>query len=161
MRFFNFNSSEPKKNANIQDIFKLNIYAIPNDSFFEQGEPIKMDGQIIRTYSKGFIEESDFECGLFDVLDVKTFQGLPNKNLIFNNECIVVGEFEMSNINRLTNQLHNIYGKDDDGNKQFSNKDVEDINFGYWHRHWSKNKNPAMINFDDENGLTLTIWLTE
>ncbi|MGB3342628.1 MAG: hypothetical protein WBA61_01825 [Aequorivita sp.] len=161
MGIFNFRSSEPERSVNLQDIFKLKIYTVPNDSFHEQGEPIEMDGKIVRTFSKSFIEENDFECGLFDVVDVKTFQGFPNKNLIFTNESIVIGEFELSNINRLTNQLHKIYGKDDDGNKQFSNKDVEDINFGYWNRHWSKHKNPAMMTFDDEYGLSLTIWLTE
>lgn len=161
MGIFNFKSEKPKKSLNIQDLFKLDIHLIPNDSFYEQGEPIEVDGKIVRTFSKVFIEEKDYECGLFDVIDVKTFQGLINRNLILTNESMVVGECEMKNINRLTDRLHQVYGTDDDGNKRFTNNDIQNIYSGYWHRHWSKNKNPAMLNFDINHGLNLTIWITE
>jgi|GEM_PF-6157348 len=158
MGIFDFNKTSEK---DIQTIFKLDFRNSPNGEFFEQGEPTEFDGQIVRTFSKCFIEESDFECGLFDVIDIKTFQGLPNKNFIFTNESIAVGDEEIDLIRKLTNGIHNCYGKDEDGNKSFSQKDIEDIEFGYWHRNWSDRKNPAMLNYDDETGLSLTIWITE
>ncbi len=39
--------------------------------------------------------------------------------------------------------------------------DIEDIELGYWSKSWSNHKNPIMLSFDDENGLSLTIWITE
>ncbi len=145
----------------IQKLFKVNLSSIPNSEFYEQGEPIIADGNEVRTYSKMFIEEDDFEFGLFDCIDVKTFKGLPNKNIIFTNEPIVFGDFEFQRIEKLINNLYQIYGKDNLGNGKYSADDKDAIEFGYLSRHWSENKNPAMLSFDEEEGLSFTIWITE
>ena len=158
MGIFDFNKSSEKS---LKTLFELDFDNSPNAEFYEQGEPTEFDGQTVRTFSKSFIEEYEFECGLFDVIDIKTFEGLPNKNFIFTNEAIAIGQEEIDLIQKLTNGIHSCYGKDDDGNKSFSQKDIEDIEFGYWHRNWSDRKNPAMLNYDSETGLALTIWITE
>lgn len=145
----------------IQKLFKINLSSIPNSEFYEQGEPIIIDGKEVRTYSKMFIEEDDFEYGLFDSIDVKIFKGLPNKNIIFTNESIVFGDFEFNQIENLINSLYQIYGCDDLGNGKYSSDDRDSIEFGYLNRNWSENKNLAMLNFDEDEGLSFTIWLTE
>lgn len=145
----------------IQKLFKVELSSIPNSEFYEQGEPIIVDGNEVRTYSKMFIEEDDFEFGLFDCIDVKTFKGLPNKNIIFTNEPIVFGDFEFQRIEKLINNLYQIYGNDNLGNGKYSSDDKDAIEFGYLSRHWSENKNPAMLSFDEEEGLSFAIWITE
>src|SRR5690606_568481 len=74
MGIFDFNKTSEK---NIKTLFELDFENSPSAEFYEQGEPTEFEGQIVRTFSKSFIEEHEFECGLFDVIDVKTFEGLP------------------------------------------------------------------------------------
>ncbi len=145
----------------IQSLFKIDFANSPDENFHEQGEPKIIDNQIVRTYSNFFVEESDYEFGLFDTIDIKTFQNLPNKNFIFTNEVIAIGEDEIELIKKLTNEIHSCYGKDEEGRILFSQNDIEDIELGYWSKSWSNHKNPIMLSFDDENGLSLTIWITE
>lgn len=145
----------------IQSLFKIDFANSPDENFHEQGEPKIIDNQVVRAFSNFFVEESDYEFGLFDTIDIKTFQNLPNKNFIFTNEVISIGEDEIELIKKLTNEIHSFYGKDEQGRIIFSQNDIEDIEFGYWSKSWPNHKNPIMLGYDDENGLSLTIWITE
>jgi len=56
------------------------------------------------------------------------------------------------------------YGLDSMNNGKFNQNDKLDFEEGYWSgRMWTddKHKNPVMISYDEESGLSLTVWLTE
>ena len=142
----------------IDEILNLNLSELPNDDF-EVTEIIDNGfGDKIRNYQNTPIQKI---CGLFDEIEIKKFIGKPNKNYIFTS-------YELSNISKLkelTNNLVNIYGSDSQNLGKFTTQDEIDIKDGYWNgRTWlesEKYKTPLMMSFDNENGISMTVFKTE
>ncbi|AUC81097.1 hypothetical protein [Lacinutrix sp. Bg11-31] len=141
------------------DLFEIDFKASPNESFITGNTDINESGDEISNFRKDLNPK---ECGLFDTLELKTFEGKANKNFIFTNF-----NFQKSDVNKvqkLVDQLYLFYGLDSMNNGKFNKNDNLDFQEDYWSgRMWTdeKHKNPAMISYDPESGLSLTIWLTE
>ncbi len=149
---------QTKSFNSIDEILNLNLSELPNDDYEVTEIMDNGFGDKFRNY-QNFPNQKI--CSLFDAIEIKKFIGKPNKNYIFSS-------YEISNISKLkelTNKLVNIYGIDSQNLGKFTTQDEIDIKDGYWNgRTWldsEKNKTPLMISYDNENGISMTVFKTE
>lgn len=153
------NISKPKKLESIFDLFTSDLRSFPNNSFVKGNEETNESGNKITNYRKDL---NPMELGLFDTLEIKTFENLKNKNLIFSNF-----NFSKSKIGKIKNfvdKAYLLYGLDSSQNGKFTNSDAEEFNDEFWlGRNWTEenHKPPMSISYDEDYGLSLTIWLSE
>ena len=149
---------QTKSFNSIDEILNLNLSELPNDDYEVTEIMDNGFGDKFRNY-QNFPNQKI--CSLFDAIEIKKFIGKPNKNYIFSS-------YEISNISKLkelTNNLVNIYGIDSQNLGKFTTQDEIDIKDRYWYgRTWldsEKNKTPLMISYDNENGISMTVFKTE
>lgn len=150
---------EQKTVKTIYELFNLDIKSSPDDSFIKGNSQINESGNKIINYRKNLNPK---EFGLFDTLEIKVFEGLPNKNFIFTNRNFNKSEIEK--VRKLVDNLFLFYGLDSESKGKFANSEIQDFNDDYWSgRFWTSDeiKNPIMFSYDDLSGLSLTLFETE
>ena len=170
MGLFDFLKSKPQETKiiqpkmptktykNIEEVLDLNLSELPDNSFDVTEVTDNGYGDTIRNYKNN---ETKNICNLFDSIEIKKFIGKPNKNFVFTNSSLK----NITSLKELTNNLSQIYGDDSQNLGKFSAQDEKDIKEGYWSgRTWldyDKYRTPAMISFDDESGISLTVFKTK
>lgn len=158
MGLFNiFKKEDPvQKISDIYELFDIDFKNIPNGSFAKTKE-INDSGTEILIFQKSL---SSLAFDLFDSLLIradinkKVFNYSLSKNFI--------NSSDISTIKKLVNTIYALYGSDDQKVGLFNNTDLKELKAGeFWNgRNWSKKyPKPVMLSFDDEDGVTITIWL--
>jgi len=158
------NISEPKKTESkklesIFDLFTSDLKSFPDSSFVKGNEETNESGNKIINYRKDL---NPMELGLFDTLELKTFENLKNKNLIFSN--FNFSKSQIGKIKNFVDKAYLLYGIDSSQKGKFTNSDAEEFNDNFWlGRRWTEdNHKPRIaISYDEDFGLSLTIWLSE
>lgn len=143
----------------IFDLFQTDFKLSPDDSFITGNKEINESGDEITNYRKDLNPK---EYGLFDTLELKTFKEKSNKNFIFTN--FNFQKSDIYKVQKLVDQLYLFYGLDSTGSGKFNQNDKLDFQEGFWAgRMWTDEKYniPAIMSYDSESGLGLTIWLKE
>lgn len=131
-------------------LFISNVAPKWPDESFEKGETMKnQSGQNVTGYTAN-LPKKYFYC--FDVVEIRDFEGIPNKNILFQPKQVKIKEIKM-----LVNDFAKICGVDHIGQGKFTSEDELEIKKGYWSgRSWTENqKHPVMIHWaaeDDEYG---------
>lgn len=150
-------SSKPKKT--LLNVIDIDLSKYPDDTFLTE-EEINASGTKITNHI-GYFGDGYF-LNLFSKLRVVTFENSTGKNFIFS--CPVYDEINRSALSQLVNNMHDVYGNDHLGNGRFTSKDWDEIKDDeFWlGRSYTDDKHiPACsIGFDDEEGLSFTIWTT-
>lgn len=155
---FKSNSSSGKPSKSISspfELFLIDFNQVPDNSFALTDEDENQDGTKTKTFSK---ELSQAELGLFDSLDIVVFES-GGKNYIFKSSKF--NPKDTTKLKPLVDQLFAFYGNDNLDTGKFSKEDQFDLKNGYWGgRMWTDETHEPhlMISWDEEEGLSLTIW---
>jgi len=153
------NISKSKKLESIFDLFDSDLKSLPDNSFVKGNEETNESGNKIINYRKDL---SPMELGLFDTLEIKTFEDLKAKNFILSN--FNFSKSQIGKIKNFVDKAYLLYGIDSSQKGKFTNSDADEFNDEFWlGRRWTEDshKPPISISYDEEYGLSLTIWLSE
>lgn len=131
----------------------FDLKQFPDDSFILNEEESNDD---VKVYYKLFPEK--IQLGFVDKIEVMCFTKSPTKNYVL--RCVDTSALYQRDLIIFFNKFANIYGKDDYGKSKYDSKDARSLNIGIQiSRRWSK-KTPETfsIDYDDIDGLCLTIW---
>jgi hypothetical protein len=152
------NITESKKLESIFDLFDSDLKSLPGNSFVKGNEETNESGNKIINYRKDL---NPMELGLFDTLEIKTFENLKNKNFIFSNFNFSKSQIEK--IKYFVDKVYLLYGIDSSQKGKFTNSDSEEFDDNFWlGRRWTEDhhKPPISISYDEDYGLSLTVWLS-
>lgn len=127
----------------------------PNEKFIEEDTEINESGQ---TFIIWWSELKTKYFWFFDSVEIRDFQGIPNKNILFKSRK----DFDLRKLKKLVNECAKIKGKDDQGRSKFASEDEKYIKEGYgFTRHWLDNPgHPIILSYDREDGVELSIFYT-
>jgi hypothetical protein len=153
---FGKKQQETIKEDNVFQILGLNVDEIPNDKFIKGNSETNTTGQTYTNFRRFY---SDKIFGIFDLVEVKVFEGSKGKNILIssndNNGNV------QNRIKNLVDKLFLIYGNDQLGCGRFKEEEQEDLEENSWSgRLWTDQKfqYPILLSID-ENCYTLTIWV--
>ena len=141
-----------KTKKSVIDNLGLDLKILPDDTFIIN----KCDTEENRTVYYRYDRNNKF-FGVFPELTIYDFKA-PGKNYVFNCD---IGEFEKYDVPKFIEKIVSIYGKDDSGEGLFVRNDMIQIDEGFWlGRTWQaeKHPDPCIVFYNDEDGLSFTIW---
>lgn len=141
-----------KKSKSVFDIFEDDVKILPDNSFVVD----KIHSDENKTYFIKLCLENKY-LGLFSFLTIIQFNNSSGKNFVFKCEPY---EFDKYDLPEFIKKLIDILGKDDDGKGLYTRDDANQIDDNFWMgRSWTSNENEScMLNYNDEEGLSFTIW---
>lgn len=150
---------EPTKvKQTIFDFFKIDLQAIPDDTFIKAEVGENSVGQSVENYRKSLDYK---ECGIFDTVEVKIIGGTSKNVFLKSFQPEIV---KMDNLKRLIDDLYLIHGYDSSNKGKFTNKDIEDYRstdfymlFGRSWMEYPKYKFPVSVG-RDEDEVSISIW---
>lgn len=148
-------TSKPAPGNNFEHFLKVTAKEWPTEKFLKEDPEENESGQTIIPYWSSLDSKVFW---FFDTVEIKDFQGIPNKNFNFESRK----DFNLLDLKKLTNEIVRVFGKDDNGEGKFTSNDARDVKEGFWSRYWmnDKNKHPIMLSFDNDDGLSFTIMYT-
>jgi hypothetical protein len=153
---FGKKQQEPIREDNVFQILGISLDEIPNDKFIKGNSETNSSGKTFTSYRRFY---SDKLFDIFDLVEVKVFEGSSGKNIIISSN-----DNNRNNQNRIKNlvdKLFLIYGNDQLGCGRFKDEETEDLEENSWSgRLWTDQKfqYPILLSLD-ENSYSLTIWV--
>ncbi len=153
MGFFSRRVERPKRTA--IDIFDFDLLSLPDESF----KIDKIHTDETKTYYIKIKEDGKY-LNIFSWLTVIVFNNSNSKNFIF--KCFAY-EFDKYDLPELILKIFNIYGNDDSKRGIYTRNDANEIDENMWSgRDFTSDRFTVAcsLDYDDDEGLTFTIWTT-
>ena len=158
MSLLNFFAPEPEP-ISILEVLKPSK-ELPDESFIK-GELQKNEAGDVFTDNEKNLHPTLY--GLFHSYVIRDFKELPNQNHIYTGGGLN-SEKQLRMLKTLVNAFFDEYAADDQGKGKLELEDITDIREDVWTgRNWfsPSKKYPAMISYSIQDGVQLSIWITD